>query len=117
MQNQQVAFAFAKEAGRGFEGVFYQDVRPELFNPEVYVGWLLGGTAFAFELDAFRKCFAQFHVGRKERNRNEVKLANASGGSSQTIGAGGVRREGSFCNTFAIRKNTPKNLSIRLTIY
>ena len=61
VQNQQIAFAFAKETGCGFKGLFYQDVRPELFDPEVDIGWLLCGTALAPKFDPSGDCFAEFH--------------------------------------------------------
>ena len=63
VQNQQVAFAFAKETGCGFEGVFHQGVRPKLLDPEMDIGGLFRRAALAFKFDAFGKCFAEFHWG------------------------------------------------------
>lgn len=67
MQNQQIAFAFAKETGCGFESVFHQGVRPKLLDPQMDIGGLFSGAARAFEFDAFGKCFAEFH-GQEAKN-------------------------------------------------
>ena len=78
VQNQQVAFALAKEAGRGFESVFHQGIWSKLLNPEVDIGGLFCGAALAFKFDPFCERLAEFHRGRKERNRNGVKPTIAS---------------------------------------